>query len=1171
MNKLGLPYLKKIPSIRIITVSFLYYQIKRVLPSGAAAHSGRLEVGDRLITCNGTSLRSLTQNHCLDIIKSASNCGNIRFEVIRPVYNGNSMEISVTLNNGVNRSIDPSQYSVKAQSYDRQGIDVIVTSESEDYLTVSEDEFSKSGRLANIPDEEANEVFVSNSVRLAFNKSGDTTIEEESSETDTDSVQQDSFQQNKPLETIELNTTSSIPWVPPPEGNNPAEPCDESVDLPIYHLKPVTNPGYISSDSERDPEIPALTIPNSDLDLVSPRSPVPASFVDQVSPRSTIPASNLDQVTSSPVVRRKADKLGTSNSPTSNTDSIFFSRPDYTKRQQVPHESELSVPYNYPPGYVDDEIPVSDTEATRYNPLYEDTCSNLSEFTDSDTQDIYIASPFHSKLAATDLDRISLGSNRTITHTDLDAISVGSNWNIEPSENSPDTEAVSVPPPLEFSDNLFNKQAGSSTADQNSFDREVESDTSESELDEAKLAFNSELTAPFDIVLQEQGISVDSQPRAKLANDLQEITEYDDGTAVISQFETIQPEKIEEPKNYIVTSFSPSIQTLETTMDNKSEAMLKDALDMEYEQMSDSNKFEARIKLANNNNNNNSPIDNGFDDPLFENQNVVAENIAKDIVKTENGNVGYYVESDDEPDQFPEADQPEDLPDLPDMPPPPLWNNGDASVTMNGMSVEDNNEQVEVAGQEIKMDSNWSLKSKPVTHDLDVNVESEEIVPVKIQRKIEIPVKFEQQNVSTDDDVIVPESIRRVFQLPEHFKEKAPSPRHSTNLTIDYDDDDFFKPTKFEGKQMVTNVQIDNDDSVEVEEETIAPEEAKKDHVKSLVNVISVVNALKARSKDKDPDEVDKMEKHDVKARKSGFASAVLSIGGQNIEKEILPPRQEQIESARDEISVTSVTKAKPEVNITSVIKPKLESDTSALATPNVPQQMDTHKADTKQVHTEPVETVIDTTPVMKTSITVEKTIPSVSASSPVPPINLSVLEDSNQGQLSPNSPQSGSHSPSSYKTTIGVTRPQVAPRSKANETIVSKTTVEVKSEPAVNKVPVKQEKPALSAMPLSKPLSQIKPLSFNPKSLSQSGSRSVQYKTTISALGMKPGGLTMPMAGTVKPDHPIKRMETLPFEVSVLKGIMGIGIKVQRSPDGYFKVTEILQNGPIGREGNIK
>ncbi|XP_035824426.1 uncharacterized threonine-rich GPI-anchored glycoprotein PJ4664.02 isoform X2 [Aplysia californica] len=47
------------------------YQVKRLLPEGACARSGHLEEGDRLLFCNGLSLRALTQAQCLHVLKSS--------------------------------------------------------------------------------------------------------------------------------------------------------------------------------------------------------------------------------------------------------------------------------------------------------------------------------------------------------------------------------------------------------------------------------------------------------------------------------------------------------------------------------------------------------------------------------------------------------------------------------------------------------------------------------------------------------------------------------------------------------------------------------------------------------------------------------------------------------------------------------------------------------------------------------------------------------------------------------------------------------------------------------------------------------------------------------------------------------------------------------------------
>ncbi|KAK3091882.1 hypothetical protein FSP39_023425 [Pinctada imbricata] len=77
-----------------------YYQIKRLLPSGAASRSGQLKVGDRLISCNGHSLRSVSQQQCLSILKTEANNGDLEIEVLRQTEaHDQCLEISVQVPN----------------------------------------------------------------------------------------------------------------------------------------------------------------------------------------------------------------------------------------------------------------------------------------------------------------------------------------------------------------------------------------------------------------------------------------------------------------------------------------------------------------------------------------------------------------------------------------------------------------------------------------------------------------------------------------------------------------------------------------------------------------------------------------------------------------------------------------------------------------------------------------------------------------------------------------------------------------------------------------------------------------------------------------------------------------------------------------------------------------
>ena len=75
-------------------------QIKRILPSGAASRSGRFIVGDRLVSCNGQTLRGVSQAQCLGILKTEANNGDLEIEVLRQTEKRDQcLEISVQVPN----------------------------------------------------------------------------------------------------------------------------------------------------------------------------------------------------------------------------------------------------------------------------------------------------------------------------------------------------------------------------------------------------------------------------------------------------------------------------------------------------------------------------------------------------------------------------------------------------------------------------------------------------------------------------------------------------------------------------------------------------------------------------------------------------------------------------------------------------------------------------------------------------------------------------------------------------------------------------------------------------------------------------------------------------------------------------------------------------------------
>ena len=48
-------------------------------------------------------------------------------------------------------------------------------------------------------------------------------------------------------------------------------------------------------------------------------------------------------------------------------------------------------------------------------------------------------------------------------------------------------------------------------------------------------------------------------------------------------------------------------------------------------------------------------------------------------------------------------------------------------------------------------------------------------------------------------------------------------------------------------------------------------------------------------------------------------------------------------------------------------------------------------------------------------------------------------------------------------------------------------------------------------------------------------------------------------------------RTDEAPFLVEVLKGILGLGIKVKVNGEGHVEVTEVQRNSPVDKNGNVK
>lgn len=100
--------------------------------------------------------------------------------------------------------------------------------------------------------------------------------------------------------------------------------------------------------------------------------------------------------------------------------------------------------------------------------------------------------------------------------------------------------------------------------------------------------------------------------------------------------------------------------------------------------------------------------------------------------------------------------------------------------------------------------------------------------------------------------------------------------------------------------------------------------------------------------------------------------------------------------------------------------------------------------------------------------------------------------------------------------------------------------------------------------VPALRPLSAMKPLSASLTGLSRISDAAFDRRASGS---FSSTGFTFS-----KTDYPKTRQEDgSPFQVDVLKGITGIGIKVKVTPDGYTQITEIQGGGPVDKIGQVR
>ena len=782
-------------------------------------------------------------------------------EVIRPLDNGSSMEISVTLNNNNTKipglhntefsefdnpssntsAFDPRQYSLKSQSYDRH-VDVIVTSESEDYLTLSEDDYSRTERQANITESAANEPFASNSFKLAYQKPFNA-ISEISSENDT------------------LTETET-------EADN----CE---------------PG----GGESEYKLPRQQVDIVDLNVDSSPYHIPKKSVH--SPRTDIDAVSVGSSTSTRNVSSNLDRVGvqSENSP-----------PYIHSRQQVPEPEEIE-PHtetiqqsvigkdsietdhcHYPElnsGIVGIEFPEEHFLIGEDNTLYTEEDYELNEsdkyfrpLSDSDTEiDAALPPPveFSDTKAFTSGDLYENNQDQVIPVSNIDDLTDSSSEGV--SSVQEDLEFVSSEqeyPEAELAKleaSLRDLEEASSDQPNNTLALAIVDEELETQ-QETNLPLSYEITVNSQNVPHKQEVyyttdrhsldknfevTVNNQSFSSKQNVPIELHESDDFLQVVNNIGEHNNSPSEFQQNYNNNS----------TMDTTSESVLKHALDLDYDRIPDSEKFHTRIVLGVHDQSEEAELN----DANLMDQNIVAERIALEMVINEQTNSG-YVESDEEPDEMPDEDLPANPPDLPDIPPPMLVNL-DPAVKHNSVNTFKSGLNVRLSPTHtitnqtdsdilkvthtpkqsalldvVEKDSNWSFRVK-IGPDVkgDNTIDSEqEIVPTRIERKSEFQLPFEQKGTGEisapqPEVIIEPKATVTVQSVKARPPPVAPKPKPRKNV---------------ENKDLGKNVAVielkhndEYDNRNPVEEPIVEPTEVKKDKAKNALNVVKVISAFK--------------------------------------------------------------------------------------------------------------------------------------------------------------------------------------------------------------------------------------------------------------------------------------------------------------------------------------
>ncbi|XP_071170763.1 uncharacterized protein [Mytilus edulis] len=251
-----------------------YFQIKRLLPSGAAARSRKLKVGDRLVSCNGIHLRGINQSKCLSVLKSEANNGDFEIEILRPVENGIPTEFSLTVSNGHSGETN---LILKSPRHSRKTEKTPFDSESEPEIVLNSFQNSTNS-------------FTSNSVKLPSDKSDQETIYTSDASTDLESsFEQDLNRRRNTHSTMASEEQWGFALPPPMEFSDSPDNGQVEEEIPVTSIDDVLNE-YSPSCSNMSTPIHQPT-PPQDMKMIEAL----VGLEDETDVSAEFPLTNIEE------------------------------------------------------------------------------------------------------------------------------------------------------------------------------------------------------------------------------------------------------------------------------------------------------------------------------------------------------------------------------------------------------------------------------------------------------------------------------------------------------------------------------------------------------------------------------------------------------------------------------------------------------------------------------------------------------------------------------------------------------------------------------------------------------------------------------------------------------------------------------------------------------------